>query len=101
MKIFNKKRVVLGLIVIFIIVAFWGYRNREYIQQLPIGCAFKAKALCAAVFVSGRDPAVTEREDIGFSPLFKLFKTRIDRAEKSVTCSLLGIGLFEKKAVVC
>jgi hypothetical protein len=100
MKIFNKKKVVLGLIVIFMVVAFLGYRNREYIQQLPIGCAFKAKALCAAVFVSGRDPAVTEQEDIGFSPLFKLFKAKIDRAGKSVTCSILGIGLFEKKAVV-
>jgi CubicO group peptidase (beta-lactamase class C family) len=99
MKMFNKKRVVLGLIVILVIAAFFGYKNKEYIQQLPIGCAFKTKALCAAVFVSGRDPVTTEREDIGFNPLFKLFKAKIDRAEKSVTCSLLGIGLFEKKAV--
>jgi CubicO group peptidase (beta-lactamase class C family) len=99
MKIFNKKRVVLGLIVIFIFIAIFGYKNREYVQQLPIGCAFKAKALCSAVFVSWRDPSVTEREDIGFSPVFKLFKAKIDRAEKSVTCSLLGIGLFEKKAI--
>jgi CubicO group peptidase (beta-lactamase class C family) len=99
MKIFNKKRVLLGLIVLLVIAAFIGYKNKEYIQQLPIGCAFKTKALSAAVFVSGRDPVTTEREDIGFSPLFKLYKAKIDRAEKSVTCSLLGIGLFEKKAV--
>ncbi len=99
MKIFNKKNVILGLIVIFIVVAFFGYKNREYIQQLPIGCAFKTRALCSAVFVSGRDPAVTEREDIGFNPLFKIIRAKIDRAKKSVTCSLLGIGLFEKKAV--
>ena len=99
MKIFNRKRVALGLIVILAIAAFFGYKNKEYIQQLPIGSAFKAKALCAAVFVSGRDPVTTEREDIGFSPLFKLYKAKIDRGEKSVTCSLLGIGLFEKKAV--
>ncbi len=65
MKIFNKKRVVLGLIVILVIGAFFGYKNKEYIQQLPIGSAFKTKALCAAVFVSARDPVTAEREDIG------------------------------------
>ena len=99
MNIFNNKRVIWGLIVILVIAAFFGYKNKEYIQQLPIGCAFKTKTLCAAVFVSGRDPVTTEREDIGFTPLFKLFKAKIDRAEKSVTCSLLGIGLFENKAI--
>ena len=101
MKIFNKRRVVLGLIVIFIIVAFLGYRNREYIQQLPIGCAFKAKALCAAVFVSGRDPAVTEREDIGFSPLFKLFKVKIDRAVEKRDLLLPGDRSVREERGVC
>jgi hypothetical protein len=99
MKIFNRKKVVLGLIVILVVAAVFGYKNKEYIQQLPIGSAFKTKALCAAVFVSGRDPVTTEREDIGFNPIFKIFKAKIDRAEKSVTCSLLGLGLFEKKAI--
>ena len=89
MKIFNKRRVVLGLIVLIFIIVFVGYQKREYIQQLPIGCAFKTKALGAAVFVSGRDPTVVEQEDIGFNPLFKLFKAEINRTEKSVTCSLL------------
>ena len=88
MKIFTGKRIALGLIVILVIVAFFGYKNKEYIQQLPIGCAFKTKALCAAVFVSGRDPVTIEQEDIGFSPLFKLYRAKIDRVEKSVTCSL-------------
>ena len=99
MKLFNRKRVLLGLMVILVAAATVGYENREYLQQLPIGCAFKAKSLCAAVFVSGRDPVTAEREDIGFSALFKLFKAKINRAEKSVTCSLLGVGLYEKKAV--
>ena len=74
MKIFNRKRVALGFIVILFIAVFFGYKNKEYIQQLPIGSAFKTKALCAAVFVSGRDPIITEREDIGFSPVFKLYQ---------------------------
>jgi CubicO group peptidase (beta-lactamase class C family) len=100
MKIFSRKRIVLGLMVIFFVAAILaGYKNREYVDQLPIGCAFKAKTLCAAVFVSGRDPVVAEREDIGFSLLFKLFYAKIDTGEKSVTCSLLGTGIYEKKAV--
>lgn len=100
MKVFTKKRIILGFIVILCAATVYaGYQKREYIQQLPIGSAFKAKTLCAAVFVSGREPGVVEQEDIGFSPLFKLFKAKIDRNEKSVTCSLLGIGLFEKKAI--
>ncbi len=99
MKIFTKKRIIVGLVIICIVVFFIGYKNREYVEQLPIGCAFKAKALCAAVFVSGRDPVVVEREDMGFSPLFKLFIAKINREEKSVTCSLFGTGLYEQKAV--
>jgi CubicO group peptidase (beta-lactamase class C family) len=100
MKIFTKKRIVLSIIIIFFVATiFVGYKNRGYVDQLPIGCAFKAKALCAAVFVSGRDPAVVEREDTGFNPLFKLFHAKINTEEKSVTCSLLGTGIYEKKAV--
>jgi CubicO group peptidase (beta-lactamase class C family) len=100
MKIFTKKRIILSLVIILFVAAiFVGYKNREYVDQLPIGCAFKAKTLCAAVFVSGRDPAVVEREDMGFNPLFKLFHAKINTEEKSITCSLLGTGIYEKKAV--
>ena len=100
MRILTKKRIAIGLVVIlFIAASFIGYKNRGYFEQLPIGSAFKAKVLCAAVFVSGRDPVVVEREDMGFHPLFKVFKAKINREEKSVTCSLFGTGLLEKKAV--
>ncbi len=98
--IFTRKRIIIGLVIILFAAAFFiGYKNRGYIEQLPIGCAFKAQTLCAAVFTSGRDPVVVEREDMGFNPLFGLFKAKINREEKSVTCSLLGTGLYEKKAV--
>ncbi|MGD0782426.1 MAG: serine hydrolase, partial [Candidatus Aminicenantales bacterium] len=65
----------------------------------PIGCAFKAKALCAGVFVQGLDAARIAAEDSGFNPVFKLFKANIDRQRKTVSCSLLGTGLFKKTAV--
>ena len=100
MKILTKRRIILSFIIILITAAvIGGYKNRQYIDQLPIGCAFKAKTLCAAVFVSGRDAATAEKEDIGFNPIFKLFTAKIDRDKKSVTCSLLGTSLFEKKAI--
>ncbi len=76
-----------------------GYANREYIDEFPIGCALKAKTICATVFVTGRDAAVVEREDTGFSSLLRLFHARINAEDKSVTCSLLGSCIYEKKAV--
>jgi len=85
--------------MLLVILTYFGYKNREYVQQLPIGSAFKAKTLCDAVFVSGRNRLTIEREDVGFNPLFKLFEAKIDRGDKSVTCSLLGTGLIKKKAV--
>jgi CubicO group peptidase (beta-lactamase class C family) len=85
--------------MLLVILTYFGYKNREYVQQLPIGCAFKTKTLCDDVFVSGRDPLTIEREDLGFTPLFKLFEATIDRGDKSVTCSLLGTGLIKKRAV--
>lgn len=99
MRIFSKKTIILGLAGILFAGLLAGYTNREYLDQFPIGCAFKAKTICAAVFVSGRDPAVVEREDTGFSSLLRLFHARINAEDKSVICSLLLTGIYEKKAV--
>jgi CubicO group peptidase (beta-lactamase class C family) len=95
-----KKRIRRGVILAFLAAAaVFAYAKREYIQQLPIGCAFKAKAVCAGVFISGRDAETVAQEDVGFNPLFKLFKVKVDREARSVTCSFLGTGLFAKKAI--
>jgi CubicO group peptidase (beta-lactamase class C family) len=100
MKNRKARRIVRLVIVLLLAVgAYLGYRNREYIQQLPIGTGSKAKILCSSVFLSGRDPAAIEAEDLGFHPLFKMFKAKVNWNEKSVTCSLLGTGLFRAKAV--
>jgi hypothetical protein len=100
MKFFTKRRVWLGVIVIVLaVLVYFGYTNRESFQQIPIGCGFKAKILCSGVFVAGRDPQSVISEDIGFHPLFKLVKAKIDNNEKSVTASFLGLGLFKKKAI--
>jgi CubicO group peptidase (beta-lactamase class C family) len=100
MKALTKGRIIVGLGIILLTAAFFvGYKNRVYLAQIPIGCAFKAKALCAAVFLAGRDPVVVEREDMGFSPLFRVFTANIDREGRSVTCSLFGTGIYEQKAM--
>jgi CubicO group peptidase (beta-lactamase class C family) len=100
MSVFTKKRVVRGIILLLVLAAVYlGYSNREYVGQLPIGCGFKAKILCSAVFTSSRDPKTVEAEDIGFHPLFKIIKAKVDYEHKSVTASIFGLGLFQNKAV--
>jgi len=99
-KIFTRKKNRLGILLIVLFTAVYlGYTKREYIEQIPIGCAFKAKALCAGVFRPGTGSGEDRRRGFGFSPMFKLFKASIDREKKSVSCSLLGTGLFKKTAV--
>jgi len=67
--------------------------------KLRLACAFKARALCNGVFVSGIDARRLSREDTGFDPFFRLAFPRIDRRRRSVTCSILGTGLFRATAV--
>ena len=98
--LFTRRRVVRTLLLIILIAAgVFGYTKREYIEQIPIGCAFKAKAVCAGVFVQGLESEKIAAEDSGFNPVFKLLKTKIDLDKKTVSCSLLGTGLFKKTAV--
>jgi hypothetical protein len=100
MKFFAKKRVWIGIAVLILaLVVYVGYTKREYIQQFPIGCGAKAQLLCSGIFISGRDEASVLSEDVAFHPLFKMLKPKIDYKEKSVTVSLLGLGLFKKKAI--
>lgn len=66
---------------------------------LRICCAMKAKTVCDGVFLSRRLQAVVEREDLGFHPLFRFARAVVDRADRRVTCSLLGTGLFRATAI--
>ncbi len=100
MKFFTKKRIWLAIVILlFAAAVYFGYTNRESVQQLPIGCGAKAELLCSGIFVSGRGEASVLSEDVGFHPLFKMLKPKIDYQEKSVTVSLWGLGLFKKKAI--
>jgi CubicO group peptidase (beta-lactamase class C family) len=97
------KKKIIGIGVALLLVAslaVTGYLKREYVEELPLACAFKAKTLCAGIFLQGMPQSKLEAEDIGFDPAFSLVKARIDSAGKRVTCSILGTGLFAKTAVL-
>ena len=96
----RKRWIALGAVVaVLVALAVVAYVEREFLEQIPLGCAFKAKALCAGLFVQGLSAQTIEREDSGFSPTFDILKARIDPVKRSVTCSLFGLGLFAKTAV--
>ncbi len=67
--------------------------------KLRLACAFKARAICNGVFVSGIDARRLSREDAGFNPFFHLAWARIDQKRHRVSCSILGTGLFRETAV--
>src|SRR5688572_27030783 len=59
-----------------------------------VGSGYSAEILCGAVFVSGRDPAAVEAEDLsgpGFE-LLRYFDKRVDRDTKRVTASFHGLA---------
>lgn len=98
MKVFKKKKIVLGIILLLVvIVAYFSLSNAYLLRQGPIGAGIKAHLLCSGIFVSGREPESVLLEDIAFHPLFDLLKTKIDYDNRSVTASLFG--LVKKKAV--
>ena len=59
----------------------------------PVGCAYKAKVLCSALFVSGLEVDLERAPEIADDAykILRLFRARVDRAERSVTCSFLGL----------
>lgn len=75
-------------VIVAIVVFAW--------PRFPIITAFAAKDMCSCVFIAGRDPASVEKQDLSFFPI-SLAKTRINKTEKSVTASLLGLA--KRKAV--
>jgi len=59
-----------------------------------VAAAYKAKILCSAVFVSKRDPAVVQNQELKFFP----FPARVDYENKTVTVTA-GLGMPDLQAV--
>ena len=71
----------IALIVALCVTAAAGifvYLNRDYLKVIPIGCAYKAKALCAGLFVQGLPRQTIEAEDANFDPAFALMRASVD-----------------------
>jgi CubicO group peptidase (beta-lactamase class C family) len=72
---------------------------RILFRMLRLACAYKARALCNGIFVSGLDLRRLSREDIGYKLFFHFARARIDRQRRRVSCSIFGTGLFRETAV--
>ena len=73
------------------IVALWCLTRLW--RVIKIGTAYKAKILCSAIFVSGREIDPSRADEVSadsYWPL-RLFRARIDHASRSVTTSFLGL----------
>ncbi|MCI0513823.1 beta-lactamase family protein [candidate division KSB1 bacterium] len=81
------------LIILFVFAGYWG----SYLGKLAnIGAAYKAKILCAGVFISNRDPQTILNEDLSES-LLKWVDVKINWEKKQVTASAL-LGLVKRTA---
>jgi hypothetical protein len=72
---------------------------QRFLRVAAIGAAYKAKALCSALFVSGLDLDPERADEVSADAyrIMRLFRARVDRETKTVTASFLG--LRERAAV--
>src|SRR6185312_14330272 len=85
-----------GLLVLASLVAVF----RRFLRVAAIGAAYKTKALCSALFVSGLgidDPDRAPEVSAEAYRLMALFPARVDRERKTVTASFHGLS--ERTAV--
>ncbi len=98
MKLFSKKRVFIGILVVLVLlISYLIYDNYYIFKQAPIGAGVKAKILSSGIFVSKRDPQSVLNDDLSFHSLLGLVKTKIDYEKKSVTATMLGF--IKKRAI--
>ena len=87
----------LALTTVVLVLAAAGF---AYFWRIaPVGAGYKAKVVCSAVFVCGRDPEEVLNLDVAADSyaILRPFKVAIDHERKSVTASLLG---FQGKTAV-
>ena len=79
------------LAVLATAVAAWGLLY--FLHVAPVAAGYKAKILCSAMFVSGRDIDLQSAADISADSyrILRLFRPRVDHDRRTVTCSWLGL----------
>ena len=85
----KKKLLAIPLFFIVILIISFIYLRAVYYPQLPVANGYAAKKMCSCTFISGRDQASIQEEDLAFGPL-SLTSSKIDHENKSVTSSILG-----------
>jgi CubicO group peptidase (beta-lactamase class C family) len=88
---FTKRRILLATAVL-VIAGFSIFAWQKY-PFIAVGSAYKAKIVCSAVFLSGRDEASVLNEDVHADKLRELdsFDVKIDYENRSVTASFYGM----------
>ncbi|MBI3565207.1 MAG: hypothetical protein HY079_08430, partial [Elusimicrobia bacterium] len=63
------------------------------LRVVGVGAAYKAKALCSALFVSALDLDPDEAPEVSAEAykLMRLFPAKVDRAARTVTASFFGL----------
>lgn len=81
----------IGAPVALVIAASWLIARPP--ELLSVGSGYAAKIVCSNVFIAGRDPDAVLALDVQAPghPLLRLMHQSVDRTEKTVTASLLGI----------
>jgi CubicO group peptidase (beta-lactamase class C family) len=66
---------------------------RHFLRVAGVGAAYKAKALCSAIFVSGLDLDPNRADEVSSEAyaLMRLFHARVDREAKTVSASFFGL----------
>lgn len=89
----TKRKFIFTLVALFIIgVAYFAWKKYPF---LAVGAAYKAKIVCSAIFLSGRDEASVLNEDVhadsGKLSQLDAFDVEIDYEKRSVTASFFGM----------
>ena len=66
---------------------------QRFLRIAGIGAAYKAKALCSALFVSGLDldPNSADEVSAGAYRMMRLFPARVDRDATTSSCSKVAV----------
>ena len=81
----------IALAVLGAAAAAWGLLY--FLRIAPVATGYKAKVLCSAIFVSGRniDPQSAAEVSADSYRILRLFRSRVDRDRRTVICSWLGL----------
>jgi CubicO group peptidase (beta-lactamase class C family) len=87
------ERTMTSIVLAVVSVAALGWAFHYFVRLAAVAAGYKAKVLCSAIFVSRRDIDPRFAPDISADSyrILRLFRARVDRDLRTVTCSWLGL----------